>query len=516
LKILARREVPGLATLYLAELDAARRVEFVDTLEPGAPKSEKWVMMISTQAGCAVGCRMCDAGATGYQGNLSAPELLGQIRFIAAQNPGLDLARHPKVEIHFARMGEPALNPAVLEALRGLARQCPGPGVIVSVSTVAPKSPAVAPWFEELRRIKSDCFPGGRFQLQFSLHATDEGRRREIIPIKKWTLEEVADYGRRFVRPGDRKVTLNFAPGPGATLDAAVIARVFDPEHFLVKVTAVNPTLSARRSQTTHVWNEAPRSVRAAEAELRRRGFAVILAPGLPEEIASDAACGQLWSGDLKAAARAGLRAERRERRSYVTVDSMDRRCEAWLRRARRRRGPRFDPRRAALLVLDMRESFLDRRSAAYLPPARAALLNVRRLVEAFRRAGRPVLFSAPVRGGPRRDGARVAAGLEPREADVYPRTGRSAFSNPGLERRLRAEGVAHLVLAGVKTDFCVESTARAAFDLGWLTFVAADATAARSEEQHVAALRAMARGFSLLTRVEEVIGKLAIETPKS
>ena len=41
--------------------------------------------------------------------------MLDQIRFIAAQNPDLDLARHPKVKIHFSRMGEPALNPAVLE-----------------------------------------------------------------------------------------------------------------------------------------------------------------------------------------------------------------------------------------------------------------------------------------------------------------------------------------------------------------------------------------------------------------
>jgi len=535
LKIVERRDVPGLATLYLAELDAARRIEFVDTMEPGVPKAEKWVMMISTQAGCAVGCRMCDAGATGYHGNLSAPEMLEQIRFIAAQNPGLDLARHPKVKIHFARMGEPSLNPAVLEALRDLAREPVRPGLIVSVSTVAPKSPAIAPWFEELRRVKDECFPGGRFQLQFSLHATDEEIRHKIVPIKKWTLEEVADYGRRFVRPGDRKVTLNFAPGPGEALDAAAIARVFDPEHFLVKVTPINPTLSARRSQTTFVWTQAPEPIRAAAAELERRGFEVILSPSFPEEIESETSCGQLWSQSLKGAASAGLRAERRERRGYVTADSMAQRAEAWMQALDQEssRDRAFEPEHAALLVVDMQEFFLDRHSPAYLPPGRAALFNIRSLIEAFRRAGRPVLFTVHAHEGSTLDGslmrdwwdevclagspgARVAAVLEPRAADVFFKTGYSAFSNPALEGRLRAEGVSQLVLAGVKTDLCVESTARAAFDLGCLTFVSADATAARSEEQHVAALRAMARGFSVVTRAADVIAKLSMETRKS
>jgi len=70
MKILETREVPGLARLYLAELpgDGLRMIEFVDTVEPGVEKADKWVLMISTQFGCAVGCRMCDAGAMGFHG----------------------------------------------------------------------------------------------------------------------------------------------------------------------------------------------------------------------------------------------------------------------------------------------------------------------------------------------------------------------------------------------------------------------------------------------------------------
>ena len=380
MKIVETRIAKGLGTLYLADLGSGRQerlIEFVDTREPGVPKSRKWVLMISTQVGCAVGCRMCDAGAAGYGGNLSAAEMLRQVRFVARRNPALDLRSHPKVKVHFARMGEPALNPAVLPALRALAREVPNPGLIASISTVAPRSPVVEPWFSELRRVKDEFYPGGRFQLQFSLHSADEGRRGEIVPIRKWSLEAVAAYGRRWMRPGDRKVTLNFAPGPDEGLDASAIARVFDPEHFLVKVTPVNPTETARQGGCVRVWHKTPADLGAAARRLRARGFEVILSPSTAEELDGEISCGQLWSRRLKAAAAAALRAREREARSYVTVDSMAQRSEAWLRElegARRRdRAPVAG--QAALLVVDMQESFLDRRSPAYLPPARAALL---------------------------------------------------------------------------------------------------------------------------------------------
>jgi 23S rRNA (adenine2503-C2)-methyltransferase len=530
MRIIKRRAAPGLAQLYLAELagGSQRRIEFVDTREPEVPKAEKWVMMISTPVGCAVGCRMCDAGVAGFQGNLSADEMLAQVSFIVKHNPDLDLSRHPKVKIHFARMGEPALNPAVLEALRALAREFPYPGVIASISTVAPKSPAVTPWFTELLRVKDDCFPDGRFQLQFSLHATDEGLRHAIVPIKKWTLDEVAAYGRAFMRPGDRKVTLNFAPGPDEPLDADTIARVFDPQHFLIKVTPINPTLSAQRNRTAWVWTAAPAPLRGYAVELERRGFEVILSPSAPEELASETSCGQLWSEDLKAAAAAGLRAEESERRSYVTADSMATKARVWMEglQPQRGRGPAFEPQQAALLVVDMQEFFLDRRSPAYLPPGRAALGNVRRLVEAFRRTGRPVFFTVHAHEDPDRDGglmtvwwdkvcradspwAKSAAILEAKDDEVFRKTRYSAFCATGLIERLRATRATQLVLAGIKTDLCVESTARAAFDLGWTTFVAADATAARTEAQHVAALQALVRGFSTVTLTGDLSYKI-------
>lgn len=530
MRITAEKDIPGLATLSLGRFgdDPEREVEFVDTLEPGVAKAHKWVMMISTQVGCAVGCRMCDAGAMGYRGNLTADEMLAQIEHIVGRNPGLDLSRHPKVKIHFARMGEPSLNPAVLEALRRLARDFPFPGLIPSLSTVAPKSPAIRPFFEELLEIKDSCFPGGRFQLQFSLHATDARRRGEIVPIRKWELQEIADYGRRFVRKGDRRITLNFAASDGEAIDVPLLARVFDPATFLVKITPVNPTNTAEAAGLPPPWLSAPTSLSSAASRLRRRGFRVILSPSLPEEIEAETSCGQLWSGVLKERAALALRNREREARCYVTAANLPLKAREWagrLAEGRRKNFP-LHPERAGLLVVDMQRFFLNPFSPAYLPQARAVMSNVRRLVDAFRKLGRPVFFIRHAHQDVSRDGGLMALWwqkvcledspdsavsqiLGAGEDETFRKCRYSAFSNPELEGALRRRGAEELVVAGIVTNLCVESSVRDAFDLGWRTFVAADATAAHSEEIHVASLKSMAQGFSCVRFTSELLEEL-------
>ena len=144
MRIVSTRDAGALGRVYLARLrgETQRLVEFVDTIEPGVPKESKWVMMLSTQVGCVIGCRMCDGGAMGWRGNLSAAEIVAQVRRMVRDNPALDARRHPKLKVHFARLGEPTLNPATPEALERLAAEWGGPGLVASVSTVAPDAPA--------------------------------------------------------------------------------------------------------------------------------------------------------------------------------------------------------------------------------------------------------------------------------------------------------------------------------------------------------------------------------------
>lgn len=506
MKILERRDVPGLAGLYLAELpgEGMRLIEFVDTVEPGVRKEDKWVLMISTQFGCAVGCRMCDAGAMGFHGNLTAGEMLGQVRKVLSDNPALDPRAHPKLKIHFARMGEPALNPAVLEALRLLPSELPFPGLLPSLSTVAPKTPEAEAFLERLIEIKNAHYPGGRFQLQFSVHATEAGLRRKIVPVRVWSPAEIAAYGKRFVGPGDRKITLNFALPEGERLDVPELRRVFDPALFLIKVTPVNPTYSADLSGSSYVWNNPPAGLSEDSAALEEAGFTVIISPSTPEEIGAETSCGQLWASRMKQRAAAG------------TTDT----------RPRGRTLP-FNWERSALLVVDMQEFFLSPGSPAYMPQALPALAEAARLAGLFRDAGRPVLFTSHAHADPALDGgllakwwkktclagtpeAEVSPVLAPRGGEVFRKCGYSAFTNPDLAGRLRELGVDSLVVAGLKTNLCAESTVRAAFDLGFMCIAAGDAMAARTQELHVASLASMADGFAMVRSTGEILTALS------
>jgi|CXWL01.1.fsa_nt_gi 23S rRNA (adenine2503-C2)-methyltransferase len=533
MKILDKREHPGLATLYLASLSGEDRVvEFVDTVEPGIAKSEKWVMMISTQVGCPVGCRMCDAGALGYFGNLRAEEMLAQIRHIIAANPQLNPLRHPKLKIHFARMGEPSLNPETLKALKILAEEYPHSGIIPSLSTVAPQSPAIEPFFEELMKIKDSSFPGGRFQLQFSLHSLDEGARRVVVPIKTWALEKIAEYGMRFVRPGDRKITLNFALAQGEGIDAAKARRLFSPKHFLIKITPINPTRTADRNGATRLWSSAPGSIAACADSLRSGEFEVILSPSLPEEISASTSCGQLWSEDLQQRADAMARNCKREETCYITAGNLGERSRYWQKEIAgyHKHNLKLNAPKAGLLVVDMQEFFLSPRSPAYRPQARAVLSHVGDLVKSFRRANRPVIFVRHAHMDPLQDGgmmrfwwkkvcvdgthgARVAPLLEAREDEILRKCRYSAFSEPRLEKTLRAKSVENLVVAGVMTNLCVESTVRDAFDAGFKVWTVLDATAAHTEELHLASLKSLAFGFSSIQTTREILEALDAST---
>jgi len=281
------------AKVYIAELDGGRPIEFVEALSPPLPREEKWVLLVSTLVGCPVGCAMCDAGG-GYRGRLSKEEILAQIDYLVRRRFPDGRVPVRKFKVQFARMGEPAFNPAVLEVLDELPERYEAPGLLPSLSTIAPQG--TEGFFEELLRIKRRHYRGGRFQLQFSLHTTDPELRDELIPVKKWDLPQIAEYGERFCAPeeGDRKVTLNFALAEGAPLEAEVLARYFSPERFLVKITPLNPTHRAQESGlVSYIDPHRPDADYRLVRELRAAGFEVLVSIGEVEENRIGSNCGQ-------------------------------------------------------------------------------------------------------------------------------------------------------------------------------------------------------------------------------
>lgn len=281
-----------LALVYMLQLDRDPHhvVETVDSVDPRFPRSEKAVIIISTQFGCPVGCLMCDAAGR-FWGDLTAQQMLEQVQFICDRRPENLASR--KLKVHFARMGEPALNDAVLAALDQLPDLLPCDGLIPCLSTVAPLG--CEPFFERLLEVKERRYPAGHFQLQISINTTDPALRRRLIPTPQIEPSSIARLFSPFVLPRDRKVALNFALCRGFPVDPALLRATFDPAYFMVKLTPVNPTERARlHGLETVVSAQMPSSADDLATSLREAGFDTVVSIGEADEIEIGSNCGQL------------------------------------------------------------------------------------------------------------------------------------------------------------------------------------------------------------------------------
>jgi bifunctional isochorismate lyase/aryl carrier protein len=215
-------------------------------------------------------------------------------------------------------------------------------------------------------------------------------------------------------------------------------------------------------------------------------------------------------------------------REAYVTERTLIRAAQRWTERLRpwARRRPFPDLRRAALLVVDLEYAFADPRGEAFLPASRAVLPNVLALRDAFRATRRPVAFTrhahraSETRGAMARhwtwlirEGtveAELLPELAPRRGEpVFRKAQYSAWHGTRLGAWLRRHRVGTLVVAGVMTHLCVETTAREAFVRELDVVVPLDACADADETLHLGSLRALANGFGVTPPTAEVIRRL-------
>ena len=298
MQIISTSGNPKIATVYLADLGAGRLIEFVESVQPPIPREEKWVLIISTLQGCPVGCSICDAGQF-YHGRLSEEELWAQLDYLVKSRYPDSKVPAGKFKIQFARMGEPAFNPAVLAVLQQLPKRYNAPGLLPSLSTVAPAG--VNSFFDQLLEVKQELYHQGDFQLQFSLHSTNQEYRDKLIPVKKWNFTDIAGYGERFHQKGDRKITLNFVLTNTTPIDSDILLNHFDPTIYLVKLTPLNPTyrsLEHELESAIDPYNESTGS--PITNELKKAGYEVILSIGEPEENLIGSNCGQYIQAHLR------------------------------------------------------------------------------------------------------------------------------------------------------------------------------------------------------------------------
>lgn len=175
----------------------------------------------------------------------------------------------------------------------------------------------------------------------------------------------------------------------------------------------------------------------------------------------------------------------------------------------------KFRPARSGLLVVDMQGFFLDSDSPAFMPEARRILPKVRKLVQAFRARNRPVAFAVykTPKSGPMvrrwrkacRTKKDLALPFDVEGGKLFVKTCYSALRG-GCAAWLKRKGVRDLVVCGIKTNLCVESTVRDAFDLGFSVFVPADACGASKDILHRGSMRNMAVGFAQIMKSDTIL----------
>ncbi len=288
MKVIAKTGKESIAVVYIAAMENKKLIEFVESVQPPLPREEKWVLIVSTLYGCPVGCRFCDAGSY-YSGKLSAEDIISQIDYMIINRFPNRRVPVQKFKIQFARMGEPAFNQNVLDVLEELPKIYDAPGLLPALSTVAPAG--TDGFFDKLLEIKEKTYRR-RFQLQFSIHTTDMGKRDWVIPIKKWNFKRIAEYGNVFYEKGGRKITLNFALGKGMPIDPDILLHYFNPKKFLIKITPINPTYQATVNKMSSTILSDKKNYDVID-RLREVGYNVILSIGELEENYIGSNCGQ-------------------------------------------------------------------------------------------------------------------------------------------------------------------------------------------------------------------------------
>ena len=159
------------------------------------PEDPKYVVCVSSQAGCALGCAFCVTGKGGFKRHLATWEIVDQAVRIRADSP------HPIGGVVFMGMGEPLLNyDAVVRAARILSEPC---GMAISGKAITISTAGVVPG---IRRFTADRLP---FRLVVSLTSADPRRRRELMPIEAtWPTADLLDAIREYHAVSRQRVPL--------------------------------------------------------------------------------------------------------------------------------------------------------------------------------------------------------------------------------------------------------------------------------------------------------------------
>src|SRR5436305_1212016 len=229
LQLSARETAPDGLVKYLFELDGATRVEAVripvPCEAPGADvsayegKEKKYIVCVSSQAGCALACAFCATGELGFRRNLDAAEIVGQVLAVRAE------ADRPVRGVVFMGMGEPFLNyDEVIRAARILSHPS---GASIDAKSITISTAGVVP---QIRRFTAE---GHKFRLAVSLTHAVPRKRLSLMPIEEaHPTPELVDALHAHARARRTRVLVEYVLLGGvndAPDDARALAALLDP-----------------------------------------------------------------------------------------------------------------------------------------------------------------------------------------------------------------------------------------------------------------------------------------------
>ena len=293
LPLISQHESADGTIKWLFDVGAGNAVEAVFI-----PEEDRGTLCVSSQAGCAVGCRFCSTGHQGFARNLTAGEIVAQLWF-AEHFLRQHLATSERVisNVVMMGMGEPLQNySALVPALRtmlddhgyGLSRR----RVTVSTSGVLPM----------MDRLGQDC----PVALAVSLHAPTDVLRDNLVPLnRKYPLAELMQACKRY---------LAYAPRDFITFEYCMLDGVNDqPEHARALIALVREQAVSCKLNLIP-FNPFPASGLTRSPQKQVQAFAKLLSDaGIVTTVRKtrgddiDAACGQL-AGDVRDRTRVGER----------------------------------------------------------------------------------------------------------------------------------------------------------------------------------------------------------------
>jgi 23S rRNA (adenine2503-C2)-methyltransferase len=262
---------------WLLGMDAGNAVETVYIPEP-----TRGTLCVSSQIGCGLNCRFCSTGTQGFNRNLAASEIIGQVWHAAKQLGNVTHQQRRITNVVMMGMGEPLLNFDNVVKAMSLMRDDLGFGLASKRVTLS--TAGVVPMIDKLGEVAD-------VSLAVSLHAPNDDLRTQLVPLnKRWGIAELLDACARYAARKPRAtITFEYTLMKGIN-DTPMLARQL--VKLMRRLPAKVNLIPFNPFQGTQYERSDETVIRDFQTILLNAGVQAMVRRTRGEDI--DAACGQL------------------------------------------------------------------------------------------------------------------------------------------------------------------------------------------------------------------------------